>query len=312
MNDTTSPTSPTSASAASVNSAMPVPLGRRIELPGRGTTFVREMPGPPGAPTIVLLHGWIASGGINWFQAFETLGQHFRVIAPDLRGHGRGLRSRRHFRLADCADDTAAMLELMDVSSAIMVGYSMGGPVAQLLWKRHSPMVDGLVLCSTSHSFVIGMRERLVFNSIMAAAAGTTRAGQVVTVLPRSLARRLPVGPRSRPETMREFARAEMQRHDWRLVLEAGNAIGRYDASDWVGDIDVPTLVLITTQDRAIEPGQQARLAFAIPGAAIHRIEDGHLACVSPAYAGALLRACFDVAVKAYPGFVPDRRSADR
>ena len=108
----------------------PIPLGHRVELPGRGTTFVREVAGPPGAPTIVLLHGLLASGGLNWFQVFEPLGKHFRVLAPDLRGHGRGLRSRKRFRLADCADDVAALLDVLSVESAIVAGYSMGGPVA--------------------------------------------------------------------------------------------------------------------------------------------------------------------------------------
>ena len=89
----------------------PLPLGERIELPGRGTTFVRHVEGPPGAPTVLLLHGWIASGGLNWFNAFGPLSERFSVVAPDLRGHGRGLRTRRRFRLADCADDVAATLE---------------------------------------------------------------------------------------------------------------------------------------------------------------------------------------------------------
>ena len=56
----------------------------------------------------LLLHGWIASGGLNWFNAFGPLSERYYVVAPDLRGHGRGLRSRRRFRLADCADDVAA------------------------------------------------------------------------------------------------------------------------------------------------------------------------------------------------------------
>ena len=97
-----------------------------------------------------------------------------------------------------------------------------------------------------------------------------------------------------------------------RVVLEAGNAIGHYNASDWIGEIDVPTAVVITTKDRAIEPGQQAKLAFAIPQAAIHRIEDGHIACASPAFAAPLLQACIGVAVRAYPDFIPDRRGTDR
>ena len=41
----------------------PLPRGERVVLPGRGTTFVRRIQGPPGAPTVLLLHGWIASGG---------------------------------------------------------------------------------------------------------------------------------------------------------------------------------------------------------------------------------------------------------
>ena len=81
-----------------------VPFGRRVELAGRGTTFVREVAGPRDAPTLLLLHGYMASAGLNWFRAFDTLGQDFRVVAPDARGHARGLRSRRHMRLADCAD----------------------------------------------------------------------------------------------------------------------------------------------------------------------------------------------------------------
>ena len=86
-----------------------LPVGRRISLPGRGTTFVREVAGPEGAPTVLLLHGWLASGGLNWFPAFEPLGRHYRVLAIDHRGHGRGIRSHRRFTLAACADDAAAL-----------------------------------------------------------------------------------------------------------------------------------------------------------------------------------------------------------
>ncbi len=276
----------------------PLPLGRRVELPGRGTTFVREVEGPPGAPTLLLLHGWIASAGLNWFQAYESLGRHFRVIAPDMRGHGRGLRALRRFRLADCADDAAVLLDELDAGPVIAVGYSMGGPVAQLLWKRHRDKVDGLVLCSTGHSFVKGGRERYVFTSTMAALAATTRVGQLAAHLPSQQVQRLmPIREeRVRPNSLQRWAAAEMRRHDPRVILEAGHAIGNYDAGKWIGEVDVPTSVLVTTEDKAIAPDTQLKMARSIRHAEIHLTKHGHVLCARPEFAPPLLDACTAVA----------------
>src|SRR5204863_4007150 len=141
-----------------------VPPGKYVELPGRGTTFARDIPGPPGAATVVLLHGWTATADLNWQPSYEPLSHHFRVVALDHRGHGRGIRSRRPFRLEDCADDAAAVAEALDIDRLIAVGYSMGGPIAQLLWRRHRPLVSGLVLCATSRNFRGHPRERLMFS----------------------------------------------------------------------------------------------------------------------------------------------------
>ncbi len=275
----------------------PIPLGRRVELPGRGTTFVREVPGPPGAPTVVLLHGLLASGGLNWFQVFQPLGRRFRVLAPDLRGHGRGLRSRKRFRLADCADDVAALLDELGVRSAIVAGYSLGGPVAQLLWRQHPDKVDGLVMCATGVQFVPGVRERLIFVTAMAAAAGSTRLGQAATQVPLDwVRRRVPLAVRARPASFRRWAAAEMQRHDIRQVMEAANAIGTYDARSWIHGVDVPTSLIVTTQDRAIPPLQQLKLLLAIPHARVHQVADGHTICAKQAFIRPMLDACCEVA----------------
>ncbi len=92
-----------------------LPEGRRLRLGRRGTTFVRDRPGPPGAPTIVLLHGLGATAAINWPGAFDALAPHARVVALDHRGHGRGLRSPWPFRLEDCADDVVAVADALGV-----------------------------------------------------------------------------------------------------------------------------------------------------------------------------------------------------
>jgi pimeloyl-ACP methyl ester carboxylesterase len=277
----------------------PLPMGRRVELPGRGTTFVREVDGPPGAPTVVLLHGWLASAGLNWFQAFDDLGANYRVLAPDLRGHGRGIRDNKRFTLADCADDVAVLLDELGTGPAIVVGYSLGGPVAQLLWKRHRRHVDGLVLCATSHYLMPGMREQMIFATMMLAAAGTTRLGMLAAQAPVARLRQLiPVNPAQRPERFRDWARAEMGRHDYRHLLEAGVAMSNYHAK-WVSDIDVPTAVVVTTRDRAVNPLAQATMAFRIPGASIHRIDDGHITCARPGFGRPIAAAVADVAARA-------------
>ena len=136
-----------------------VPAGRFVELPSRGRTFVREQPGPAGAPTVVLLHGWTATAALNWLPSFGPLADHFRVVALDHRGHGRGLRAAVPFRLEDCADDVAALLRELRIGSCVAAGYSMGGPIAQLLWRRHPDVVAGLVLCATSATFHGTARE---------------------------------------------------------------------------------------------------------------------------------------------------------
>jgi 3-oxoadipate enol-lactonase len=269
-----------------------LPLGRRLELPDRGTTFVRSVAGPTGAPTLLLLHGWAASAGLNWFQTFETLGAHFNVVAPDLRGHARGLRTHRIFRLADCADDCAATLVELGSGPVIAVGYSMGGPVAQLMWRRHRDLVDGLVLCATSAGF---MPQRLMRTAYQATMLGATAMARLAW--PSSLLPPVPM-VNLRLSTMPAWATAEMRRHDWRMIIEAGHSISTYSARRWIGDVDVPTAIVCTTEDRGVAPSLQLETAEAIRGATVHSVADGHLACASARFAVPLVAACLDVAAR--------------
>lgn len=274
-----------------------MPPGRAVRLPGRGTTFVREVKGPPGAPTLLLLHGWVASGGLNWFQTFNALGRHFRVLAPDHRGHARGIRSWRPFRLKDCADDLAALLHELDAGPAIVAGYSMGGPIAQLAWHRHPDLVSGLVLCATSCSMIPTMSHRLTFGAMMSVAAGTTRMAQLSALLPRQVVRALMRNAQLPwPRTARGWAADEFARHDLRMLLEAGIELSRFDARPWIRRVDVPTSVVVTEKDRAMSPEQQMETAYRIPTAEVHAVDAGHLACTRRDFADTMTEACTSVA----------------
>lgn len=260
-----------------------LPAGRRLHLPGRGTTFVRELPGPPttgrDAPTIVLLHGWTVSADLNWFACYEALGRRYRVVAIDHRGHGRGLRSRRRFRLADCADDVAAVSAELGLERIIPVGYSMGGPIALLTWHRHRGLVDGVVLCATAPYFRTSGPESALF-SLLPVFAGAARFAPAA--VRRAVAQRL-VGRQLDDDPFGQWARAEIARADPAAVAEAGASLGRFDARPWLGEVDVPVAVVRTTRDNVVSPARQQELAAGIPGARRIDVALDHAACVTGA-----------------------------
>jgi pimeloyl-ACP methyl ester carboxylesterase len=253
-----------------------VPPGRAVDLPGRGTTFIREVAGPPGAPTIALLHGLSATGGLNWVWAFAPLGRRYHVIAIDHRGHGRGIRTRR-FRLADCADDVAALADVLNIDSMIPVGYSMGGPIAQLLWHRHRSLVAGMVLCATARNFRGNPREIGLWSVLPFVTAGMRTAPGVArrAVMSQMMASRMP------QFAGREWVLDEMSGNDPAAIAEAAGALARFSSQDWIGAVDVPTAVVVTERDRLVPPERQRRLAESIPGARVFPVDGDHSVCVS-------------------------------
>ena len=274
-----------------------VPLGRRVKLADRGTTFIRELPGPPGAPTLILLHGFMASGGLNWHRTFDALSREFRVIAPDLRGHARGLRSRRSMRLSDCADDIAALIDTLDSGPVIAAGYSMGGPVAQLMWKRRPEQISGLVFCATAPHFDFGSRR--VSDAYLAALSGLARATGQLAAVPAAGAGLLRRVHAPRPAGFLEWAADEMRRHDVRMLTDAARSIGRFDSRSWIGDVNVPTAVVRTNHDRLVDPRAQTELVTMIRDAHVVDHDHGHFACNRTAFVEPMLAACRDVAMRA-------------
>lgn len=255
-----------------------LPPGQTLELPGRGTTFVRMLDGPPGAPTLVLLHGWTATGDLNWYTCYEALAEQYRVIGIDHRGHGRGIRSKKVFRLEDCADDAVAVCDELGIDTVIPVGYSMGGPIAQLLWRRHPDRVQGLVLCATAGHFIASREEKLSFIGL----SGLATLARVTPVQARTWLTEQLYLQRKTAE-WEPWAVEEAGLHDWRAILEAGRAIGSFSSLEWLGEIDAPTSVVVTMRDHVVSVRRQLRLFEAIPGAIAFRVDGDHDAVVANA-----------------------------
>jgi len=224
----------------------------------------------------MLLHGLSATGGLNWIWAFEPLGRRYRVIAIDHRGHGRGINTRR-FRLSDCADDVAALAGVLGIDAVIPVGYSMGGPIAQLVFHRHRPLVRGMVLCATSRNFRGSPRESGMWSLLpfMTAGLRTTPRGARRAVMSRMMERRMPQFP------AREWVLDELSRNDPVVMAEAASSLARFSSHEWIGDVDVPTAVVVTQRDSMVAPHRQRRLAESIAGARVFPVDGDHSVCVT-------------------------------
>jgi pimeloyl-ACP methyl ester carboxylesterase len=242
----------------------PTPPGKVLLLPGRGEVFVRDsgpVEGRPEAPTVLLLHGWTASADLNFFPVYDSLAGAYRVIAPDARWHGRGMRSAEPFSLEDCADDTAALLEQIGADRVIVVGYSMGGPVGMLLARRHPGRVRALVMQATALEWRDAAYERIVWRLLSAMELGL-RLGTTTGIVERAL--RQATGGQTELEAFRPWLAAEFRRGLTPEIADAGRALSRYDARPWAAHLGLPAAMLITTRDRLVRPAKQRELAEAL------------------------------------------------
>jgi 3-oxoadipate enol-lactonase len=232
---------------------------------------------------LVLLHGWTVTAALNWVHVFAPLAEGFRVVALDHRGHGRGIapsRTRR-FRLEDCADDVIALADALGIETVVPVGYSMGGPVAALTWRRHPSRVAGLVLCATSAYFPAssGSRYASLGLAVRGGALGVAAAlrGAPPVLRERASAAIL----ERRAARLPDWALAEVAGNDPAAMVEAFAELRAFDARPWAGEVDVPTAVIVTTEDTVVPPARQEELAEELPGAAVWPVAGDHAVCVT-------------------------------
>ena len=254
----------------------PLPPGRLVDLDGRGEAYVVDTGEPyPGAPVVLLLHAVATTASLSWFTTVDALVADYRVVLMDQRWHGRGLPSDR-FSLSECADDIEALLATLDVDQVIVVGYSMGGALAQVFAAQHPDRISGLVLCSTATTWKGNAGEALFYPVLGAFTAmgrrhTSTRVRQHADSLP--------------PLTDIEddvalWAWSEFRSTSFWSLPEVLGELGRFDARGHIGSVTVPTAVVVTSKDRVIAPARQLEMAAMIPGAKVFRAPGGHASVV--------------------------------
>lgn len=241
----------------------PLRITGRTVFVGEREFFVREA-GPMDAPPLVLVHGWGFDGEMTFHNIFEPLSEHFRVVMPDHRNHGKSDWIRGSFEIADLADELAGVLDAVGVGRATIFGYSLGGMVTQELARRHPGHVARMVLAATAAHPVHRLRPLARVGMWAARSFARVSTYEIATGSAHLMKRAGALDPKNE-----RWMRAALLRRDPTLFYEAGHAAWRFDSRPWVGRLPQPAMIIITTADRIVEPVAQRVLAGLMDSAEI-------------------------------------------
>ncbi len=206
-------------------------------------------------PPIVLGHSFLCSGEM-WRDQVRALETSFRVINPDLRGHGRSGPVTRPFSLYDAVSDVLALLDQLRIERATWCGLSIGGMVALRAALTHPERVAGLILLDTDAGAESELRK-LRFQ-LMGAAASVVGIRPLLPSIARLMfgattRRRNPILVR---ESKRQFAGLHVPslRHCLDALMRRDSLLGRLD------QIAVSALVLVGEEDRSLPPPLSRRI----------------------------------------------------
>jgi 3-oxoadipate enol-lactonase len=199
-----------------------------------------EVHGPADAPPLVFICG-LALDVSEIAPIIEGLVAGYRVLAFDNRGAGRSDKPDVPYTIEMMAADTAGVMRAAGITSAVVLGVSMGGRIALALALAEPSMVSGLVLVSTGPRGVRSWRRQLL-----------------------GLTARLPLPRGQHPQPVYAFQRQ-------RAASES------FDATARLGDIHIPTLILHGRRDRLAPLWLAEQMCTAIPGAAMRTFPGGHL-----------------------------------
>ncbi len=225
--------------------------------------LVRES-GPEGAPPVLLIHGLAGSSLAEWYRIGPALAEKYRVIMVDHRSHGLAPLARDRFEVDDLADDMEGVLDQLGVARVSVVGYSMGGTIAQALAHRHPGRIDRLVLIATFTHHPEPVRTLRALGAIIA--RGWERLTGLGTPEVRAAYLRLTGAVEERHA---RWLWEETHRRDVDAGAQATLALLRFDSREWVGRIEPETLVVIPTRDQLVPPAWQYALVGALGDARV-------------------------------------------
>jgi pimeloyl-ACP methyl ester carboxylesterase len=224
----------------------------------RGTRFRIVGDGPP----IVLIHG-VGADLEMWTSLAAHLSRHRRVIAYDMQGHGESEKPAGPYALADFVRQLRRLAEDLALPSFDLLGFSMGGLVAQGFALEHPDLVNRLVLVNTVYD-----RNPEERRSVMARVADA-KSGEYTAGVEAAIERWFtPAFVLARPQRI-EPIRRRMMTNDQPAYIAAYTVFATADGelAPQVDKIQAPTLVITGMEDQRSTADMAARLTARLPRA---------------------------------------------
>lgn len=218
---------------------------------------------------LLLINGLGSDRG-EWMAQVPAFAGRFRVIAFDNRGSGESGSPPGPYTTPAMADDAAALLSLLEVKRAHVLGVSLGGMIAQEVALRHPGRVDRLVLACTTPGGEISVRPSPEALAAFARAPGGDRESELRRTVPFLYSGRF---QREHPEEIEAFIarRLAASSSEEGYAAQLSAAVG-HSAGDRLREIRSPTLVITGSADLLVPPVNSERIAARIPGAKLVRI----------------------------------------
>jgi 3-oxoadipate enol-lactonase len=213
---------------------------------------------------LLMLHCIFVSGEM-FDPLIALLRDRYRMLIPDLRGHGRSGDLPGPYDVQALAADLDAVLREAGVERCAVMGYSHGGAVAQQFAHARAASVARLMLACTYACNASTVKERIECEVF---------AGLLYVLSPATIAKLIfrpskpkPTGPIGLTPSQAMWMRQVMAANNLRAMHGALRGLITFDSRPWLNEIDVPTLVVAGADDRAVPRHHYETLLSGIPAA---------------------------------------------
>ena len=229
-----------------------MPENNYVDVNGLKMFYIEKGTGQP----LLLLHGGISVADDNWANQIDFFSKHFRVIAPDSRGHGRTNNPTEEFSYKLMVDDIAALIHELSLENPFICGWSDGGQIVLEMGINHPDSAKALVVGGGLSEISAHYASTMKFWGIEG--PGNVNFEKIREVMP-EFAEKLP-----------KIHSAVYGPEYWKKLLQDISKMW-LNPSEFPGkkieQINIPTLILAGDRDAAISIDESVKIYKLIPNA---------------------------------------------